>query len=59
MAMVEALVGAGTVLTAGQVDSLHRAGGRLLVECLIPAIWTAVDPLVPRQFTATPWGFAV
>ncbi|MEP9387026.1 2-dehydro-3-deoxy-6-phosphogalactonate aldolase [Mesorhizobium sp. KR9-304] len=27
-----ALVGAGTVLTAGQVDSLHRAGGRLLVS---------------------------
>lgn len=27
-----ALVGAGTVLTAGQVDSLHNAGGRLLVS---------------------------
>ncbi|TGV51094.1 2-dehydro-3-deoxy-6-phosphogalactonate aldolase [bacterium M00.F.Ca.ET.141.01.1.1] len=26
-----ALVGAGTVLTAADVDSLHRAGGRLLV----------------------------
>ncbi len=28
----QALVGAGTVLTAGQVDELHRAGGRLLVS---------------------------
>ena len=27
-----ALVGAGTVLTVGQVDALHRAGGRLLVS---------------------------
>jgi len=27
-----ALVGAGTVLTAAQVDSLHQAGGRLLVS---------------------------
>jgi 2-dehydro-3-deoxyphosphogalactonate aldolase len=27
-----ALIGAGTVLTAGQVDDLHNAGGRLLVS---------------------------
>ncbi|TGP31684.1 2-dehydro-3-deoxy-6-phosphogalactonate aldolase, partial [bacterium M00.F.Ca.ET.228.01.1.1] len=32
-----ALVGAGTVLTATDVDALHRAGGRLLVSPNIDA----------------------
>jgi 2-dehydro-3-deoxyphosphogalactonate aldolase len=33
----QALVGAGTVLDAGQVDDLHNAGGRLLVSPNIDA----------------------
>jgi 2-dehydro-3-deoxyphosphogalactonate aldolase len=33
----EALVGAGTVLSAADVDSLHKAGGRLLVSPNIDA----------------------
>src|SRR4051812_33229934 len=32
-----ALVGAGTVLTAADVDALHKAGGRLLVSPNIDA----------------------